>query len=99
MEENQRSTFRAVTKVPWSYGVFCLVFDFDFFFFFDSTVCAILVLQPGIELVPPTVEAQSLNYWTAREVPLFYISDSPSWQMPPTRVEFLIGLLCQGVKV
>ena len=40
-----------------------------FFFFFDSTACAILVLQPGIELVPPTVEAQSLNYWTAREVP------------------------------
>ena len=51
---------RAIMKVPWSCGVFvCLVFEF---FFFDSTACAILVLQPGIELAPPTVEAQSLNY-------------------------------------
>ena len=94
MEENQRSTFRAVTKVPWSYGVFRLFVWSFIFIFFDSTACAILVLQPGIELVPPTVEAQSLNYWTAREVPLFYVSDSPSWQMPPTQVEVLICLLC-----
>ena len=82
MEENQRSTFRAVTKVPWSYGVFCL-FSWPFIFifiFFDSTARAILVLQPEIELAPPTVEAQNLNYWTAREVPLFYVFDSPSLQ-------------------
>ena len=25
--------------------------------------------QPGIELVPPAVEAQSLKHWTAREAP------------------------------
>ena len=29
----------------------------------------LIVPWPGIELVPPAVEAQSLNHWTAREVP------------------------------
>ena len=31
--------------------------------------CGILVPQPGIQPVPPAVEAWSLNHWTAREVP------------------------------
>ena len=31
--------------------------------------CGILVPQPGIEPVPPAVEAQSLNHQTTREVP------------------------------
>ena len=31
--------------------------------------CRILVPQPGIEPVPPVVEVQSLNHWTAKEVP------------------------------
>ena len=30
----------------------------------------ILVPQPGIEPVPPALEAWILNHWTAREVPL-----------------------------
>ena len=29
----------------------------------------ILVPQPGIEPMPPVVEAWGLNHWTAREVP------------------------------
>ena len=29
----------------------------------------ILVPQSGMEPIPPTVEAQSPNYWTARELP------------------------------
>ena len=29
----------------------------------------ILVSQPGIEPMLPAVEVQSLNHWTAREVP------------------------------
>ena len=29
----------------------------------------ILVPRPGIELLLPSLEAQSLTYWTAREVP------------------------------
>ena len=49
-----------------------------FFFFFFSlflsfrpccAVCGILVLQPGIEPMSPALGAQSLNHWTAREVP------------------------------
>ena len=31
----------------------------------------ILLPQPGIEPPPPTLEAQSLNHWTAREVRVF----------------------------
>ena len=31
--------------------------------------CGILVPQSGIKLLPAVVEAQSLNPWTAREVP------------------------------
>ena len=31
--------------------------------------CGILVPQPGIEPVPPELEAQRLNPWTAREIP------------------------------
>ena len=31
----------------------------------------LLVSQPGIESVPPALEVQSLNHWTAREVSHF----------------------------
>ena len=31
--------------------------------------CGILVPQPGMKLMPTTVEVRSLNHWTAREVP------------------------------
>ena len=36
----------------------------------SCAACRILVPQPGIEPVPPAVEARSLNHWTAREVPI-----------------------------
>ena len=32
--------------------------------------CRILVPRPGINPVPPALEARSLNHWTAREVPM-----------------------------
>ena len=35
------------------------------------TACRILVPQPGIEPVPPAVEAQRPNHWTTREIPEF----------------------------
>ena len=44
-----------------------------FFFWPHCVVCGILVLWPAIEPVPPAVETRSLNHWTAREVPLFFI--------------------------
>ena len=44
----------------------------DSFFFFTFSVhhvaCGILVPQPGAEPMSPTVEAQSHNHWTTREV-------------------------------
>ena len=40
----------------------------NFFFWPSCTVCGILVPRPGITPAPPALEAQSLNYWTAREV-------------------------------
>ena len=36
--------------------------------------CTVLVLQPGIEPVPPAVEPWSLNHWTTREVLLLFSS-------------------------
>ena len=41
-------------------------------FFFFATLCGILVSWPGIESMPSAVEAESLNHWIAREVPIFF---------------------------
>ena len=51
--------------------LFCL-----FTFWLHHAAFGILVLQPEIEPVPPAVEAQSLNHWTAREVPLGNFEDT-----------------------
>ena len=37
-------------------------------------VCRILVLQPGIKLAPPAVEAWT-NHWTAKEFPIIFAWD------------------------
>ena len=42
------------------------------FWSFGPEACGILAPGPGIEPSPPAVEAQSLNHWTAREVPGAY---------------------------
>ena len=39
-------------------------------FWLHCTACGILVPWLGIELLPPAVEAQSLNHWTTTRVPL-----------------------------
>ena len=51
----------------------------DFFFGggLCHMTCRILVPQPGIELLPPAVEAQSPNHWTARELPPHWILYAP----------------------
>ena len=41
-----------------------------FFVWLCLSVRGILGPQPEIEPVPAVVEAQSLNHWTAREVPI-----------------------------
>ena len=38
-------------------------------FWLHHAACKILVPQPRMQSAPPAVEAQSLNHWTAREVP------------------------------
>ena len=48
----------------WSWGRQTILF---FFFFCPClTTCWILVPQPGIKPMPPTVEMQGLNHWTTR---------------------------------
>ena len=41
------------------------------FFWLHHSACGILVSLPGIEPMPTSVEAVSLNHWVAREVPLY----------------------------
>ena len=43
-------------------GLFCFVLP-------HRSACKILGFQPGIEPASPVVEMQSINHWTAREVP------------------------------
>ena len=58
--------FISLVKIPRS-GIA----DVTFFFFLCWMACGILVLRTGFEAMPPTLEVQSLNHWTTREVPLF----------------------------
>ena len=51
-----------LTKKPHFSPLFCVLFSHQ--------ACRILVPQPGIEPVPPAPGVQSLNHWTAREVPI-----------------------------
>ena len=46
----------------------CFFIFFFFFFLLHCTACGILVAQPGIEPVSPTLEEQSLNHQTSRKV-------------------------------
>ena len=47
----------------------CQITYFLSFFWPHRAACGIFVPQPGIEPTPLALEAQSLNHWTAREVP------------------------------
>ena len=50
--------------------------------FLHHAACDILVPQPGIEPVPPALEAWSLNHWTTKEVPFLW---------PPSHLCFFLG--------
>ena len=59
-----------------------------FFFFLQCHLaCGILVPWPGIKPTPPALEAQSLNHWTNREVPIIIFLKyalslfAPSWTL------------------
>ena len=49
---------------------FCLRNEAELFFFFGHTMqhAGVLFPRPGMEPVPPALEAQILNHWTTREV-------------------------------
>ena len=60
MRANSPPTFNSFFKNLFIYlFIFCL----------RCRACGTLVPQPGIEPVPPALQAWSLNHWTAREVP------------------------------
>ena len=75
-----------------------------FWVFLTSVLaCQILVPQPGIEHVPPALGVQSLNHWTAREVPggVFEMVSLQETRiafhilwMPAERTHWLPGIVC-----
>ena len=70
----------------------CATLNSFFFFWPRRVACRILVPRPGIEPVPPAVEAQSLKHWTAREAPevflILEILAYVGWHL----IEVLIGI-------
>ena len=59
----------------------CVCVFFFFFFWLQREACGILVLLPGIKPVPHSVETQSPQYWTIKEVPIQHFKIS-SWHAP-----------------
>ena len=58
--------------------------------------CRILVPCPGFKPVPPAVEAQSPNHWTAREAPtvaFLQVSDLALFPQEPPRPSFSLALI------
>ena len=77
---------------------------FFYFFCLHRVACGILVPRPGMEPVPPAVEAWSLNRWATGEVPLLtiveWICECLSWRSYEVRVFVTINwcYLCKVKK-
>ena len=56
------------TSICWKRTTFSLKKKFFFLIYAHHEACGILVPQPGVEPMPPAVEAWSLSHWTTREV-------------------------------
>ena len=69
---NQQIHFKD-TEMRLAQGNSAVGLSFFFFFWPCHAACGILVPPPGIETLPPILEARSLNYWTAGEVPTVYL--------------------------
>ena len=56
-----------------TFPFFLILFHFILFFFFWSqpAACRILIPWPKTESTYPALEAQSLNHWTLKEIPIF----------------------------
>ena len=61
--------FPQPTHYPFLWPFSTLGFFLNYFFWLHHIACVILDPQPEMEPVPPALEAWSLKYWTAREVP------------------------------
>ena len=75
------------------------LFIFILFLFFDWVACRILVPWPGVEPMPPAVEAWHPNHWAAREVPSsqFKIKAQSfvmAWRPPGSGSCLLCDLIC-----
>ena len=58
------------------HGIFqARVLEWGAIAFSGLEACRVLVSRSGIKSMPPSVEAQSLNHWTAREIPQSFILD------------------------
>ena len=64
------------TSICWKRTTFSLKKKFFFLIYAHHEACGILVPQPGVEPMPPAVEAWSLSHWTTREVPGVLLSIS-----------------------
>ena len=71
-----------------SLAIFKSVLDFFLFFWLRRVACRILVPPPGIKPAPtpPAVEVQSLNHWTAREVPVLDLKKKNYYDILPNIV-------------
>jgi len=70
------SSASTVRSLPHSPPHEASIDSFLFLFFFCQChlACGILVAWPGIEPMPPTVEARSLNHWASRKSPEVLLS-------------------------
>ena len=65
--------YKLFVKPSFLDNIYFIFYNFFYLFIYlwpRHAACGILVPWPGIKPVPPALEAQSLNHWTAREVPL-----------------------------
>ena len=78
------------------------------FFWLQCVTWRILVPLPGFEPTPPSVETCSLNHWTAREVPRFWVlkgtsgiilSHIPTLEMRKLRPQEFHGVMAAGSRV
>ena len=60
-----------------------------------------LAPQPGVEPMPPAVEARSLNHWTTREVPtlIFLMSFSNTLNTKYRRLNYSLILKCNMLNI
>ena len=76
------------------YFIFLMLLVFLFFWLLCKA-CGILIPDQGSNPCPPTVEAQSPNHWTAREVPVFlYLISDYSLVVYRSTINFCILILC-----